>query len=75
MLNYHVFNLSFIYFTCYIDGMFQSKCSFTGHKGIFSYFTWEPKGTTLNMLVSVCNILLQWAKYRQIHLTNSVLLL
>ena len=24
-MNYYIFNLNFIYFTCYIDGMFQSR--------------------------------------------------
>ena len=27
-LNYRMFNLNFIYFTCYTDGMFQSKFPF-----------------------------------------------
>ena len=29
-LNYHMFNLIFIYFTCYIAGMFQNKFPFIG---------------------------------------------
>ena len=50
MWTYHVAEF-YLFYMFYFDGMFQSKFSFTGHKGIIcSYFTLEPKGTTLNML-------------------------